>query len=309
MPLKKRGRPSRLHTALGQIKSFFEELPRKAFMERELLGIFLQHRDEWRVAVNTTNDQFLRFMLENTPLREVSIRPADLDNWNSTLRSASRYVWDSASPYAVAATIEPGAYLSHGTAVLLHGLTDQLPHTIYVNREQTSEGRSYDNLTQKSIDVAFSHKARTSNAVFTYEQSQIVLMHGKNTGRLEVGNIEFNRERLPVTKLERTLIDITVRPIYGGGVYQVLQAYRNAKEKISTATLMATLAKLDFVYPYHQAIGFYMQKAGYPPKALERLKALGMSFNFYLAHDIRDRVFDPEWRLFYPKGFELSDFT
>jgi hypothetical protein len=248
-------------------------------------------------------------MLENTPLREVSIRPADLDNWNSNMRSASRYVWDSASPYAVAATIEPGAYLSHGTAVLLHGLTDQLPHTIYVNREQTSEGRSYDNITQKSIDVAFSHRPRTSNAVFTYEQSQIVLMHGKNTGRLEVGTIEFNRERLPVTKLERTLIDITVRPIYGGGVYQVLQAYRNAKEKISTATLMATLAKLDFVYPYHQAIGFYMQKAGYPPKALERLKALGMSFNFYLAHDIRDRVFDSEWRLFYPKGFELSDFT
>ena len=51
MPPKKRGRPSRLHTALGQIKSFFEGLPRKAFMERELLGIFLQHRDEWRVGV------------------------------------------------------------------------------------------------------------------------------------------------------------------------------------------------------------------------------------------------------------------
>ncbi|MDR3712334.1 MAG: hypothetical protein P4L51_05925, partial [Puia sp.] len=303
----KRGRPSRLHAALGQIKSFFEGLPRKAFMERELLGIFLQHRDEWRVAVNTTNNQFIRFMLENTPLREVSIRAADLDNWH--LRRASRYVWDSASPYAVAATIEQGAYLSHGTAVLLHGLTDQLPHTIYVNREQTSEGRSYDSLTQESIDTAFSHKPRTSNAVFTYEQSQIVLMHGKNTGRLEVGTIEFNRERLPVTKLERTLIDITVRPIYGGGVYQVLEAYRSAKDRISTATLVATLAKLEFVYPYHQAIGFYMQKAGYPSKALARLKALDMPFNFYLAHDIRDRAFDPEWRLFYPKGFELGDFS
>ena len=229
-------------------------------------------------------------------------------DWNLH-RSSLRYVWDGASVYAVASTIARGAYLSHGTAVLLHGLTDQLPRTIYVNREQNSTGSSSGELTQKGIDQAFSHKPRTSNSLFTYEQSQIVLMHGKNTGRLEVGTIEFNRERLPVTKLERTLIDITVRPIYGGGVYQVLQAYRNAKEKISTATLMATLAKLDFVYPYHQAIGFYMQKAGYPSKAVERLKALGMSFNFYLAHDIRDRVFDPEWRLFYPKGFELSDFT
>jgi len=137
----------------------------------------------------------LRFMLENTPLREVSIRPADLDNWNSTLRSASRYVWDSASPYAVAATIERELFVpwnrssptwAHGS-IAAHHLCE--PGT-------NSEGRSYDNLTQKSIDVAFSHKARTSNAVFTYEQSQIVLMHGKNTGRLEVGTIEFNRERL-----------------------------------------------------------------------------------------------------------------
>ena len=143
--------------------------------------------------------------------------------------------------------------------------------------------------------------------MFTYGDSQVVLLHGKNTGRLEVSTIEYGEEQLPVTKLERTLIDITVRPAYGGGVYQVLQAYRNAKDRISIATLMATLAKLDYTYPYHQAIGFYMQKAGYTSKSLDRLKTLGIQFNFYLAHDIRDSLFDPEWRLFYPKGFELGD--
>jgi hypothetical protein len=285
--------------------AFFEGLPRKAFMAQDLVRIFVQRRNEWRLAVNTTTDAFLRFLLENTPMREALIKPVD----GRSHATALRYVWDGASAYAVASTIERGAYLSHGTAVLLHGLTDQLPHTIYVNREQTSTGWSSGELTQRAIDQAFSHKPRTSNSLFTYEQSQIVLSHGKNTGRLEVGTLDFDREQLPVTKLERTLIDITVRPIYGGGVYQVLQAYRNAKDRLSTATLVATLAKLDFVYPYHQAIGFYMQKAEYPPKALERLKALGMRFNFYLAHDIRDRAFDPEWRLFYPKGFEPTDFS
>jgi hypothetical protein len=296
---KKRGRPSRLNAAQGQIVSFFENLPRKAFTEADLIGIFLQHKDDWRLAVNTTTDAFLRFLVENTPMRGVLITPVD----RNSHRSFQRFVWDGASAYAVASTIEKGAYLSHGTAVLLHGLTDLLPRTVYVNREQTSEGGSSKKLTQRAIDQAYSHKPRTSNALFNYEQSQIVLLHGKNTGRLEVGTLNFNRELLPVTKLERTLIDITVRPIYGGGVYQVLEAYRNAKDKISTATLLATLAKLEFVYPYHQAVGFYMQKAGYAPKALERLRALGTHFNFYLAHDIRDRAFDSEWRLFYPKGF------
>ncbi len=212
----------------GRSSPFFENYPRKAFTEIELLNVFYQRSTEWRLAVNTTNAQFLRFMLENTALRQVWIVPG---RENSNLRSASRYVWGNASPYAVAATIERGAYLSHGTAVLLHGLTDQLPQTIYVNREQTSEGHSSGKLTQEGIDRAFSHQPRTSNALFTYEQSQILLMHGKNTGRLEVGSVRLDGEQVPVTKLERTLIDITVRPVYGGGVYQVFQAYRTRQRK------------------------------------------------------------------------------
>jgi hypothetical protein len=302
-----KGRPSSLRTAQGQIVSFFETLPRKAFTEQELIRIFLQRKDEWRLAVNTTTATYLRFLLENTPMRAVRIEPVEYVSRGG--RTALRYAWDGASAYAVASTIERGAYLSHATAVLLHGLTDQLPQTIYVNREQVSSGHSSGELTQEGIDRAFSHQPRTSSALFKYEKSEILLMHGKNTGRLEVGSVDLGKEQVPVTKLERTLIDIAVRPIYGGGVYQVFQAYRNAKDRISTATLIATLARLNFVYPYHQAIGFYMQKAGYPPKTLDRLKALGTHYNFYLANDIRDRAFDPEWRLFYPKGFEFSDFA
>jgi hypothetical protein len=304
--MARRGRPSRLHAAQGNIVAFFENLPRKAFSEPELVGIFSQHRTEWRLAVNITVGTFLGFLLENTPLRQVSISPAQLDTYH---RTVTRYVWGNPSAYAVASTIEQRAYLSHLTAVLLYGLTDQLPRTICVSREQNSSGAVTGKLTQDGIDRAFSQKPRTSNAMFNYDNTQIVLLHGKNTGRLEVGTIDFGQEQLPVTKLERTLIDIAVRPIYGGGVYQVLQAYRNAKDKISTATLAATLARLEYVYPYHQVIGFYMQKAGYPSKSLERLKAPGMNFDFYLAHDIRDRAFDPEWRLYYPKGFELSDLS
>jgi len=297
--MPKRGRPSKLQAARGQIIAYFENLPRNALTDADLAGILFKRAGEWRLAANTSVDKFVRFLLEATAMRMVSIVPVG----ENVHRTVTRYVWADASPYAVAATLESRAYLSHGTAVLLHGLTDQLPGVICVSREQSQQYGRESTLEQEGIDNAFRQPERRSNALFSYDNFQVVLLHGKNTGRLEVGTITYGREQLSVTKLERTLIDITVRPAYAGGVYQVLEAYRRAQPDMSTSILLATLKKLDYVYPYHQAIGFYMQRAGYKPEQYERLRGLGLNHDFYLAHGLREREFDSAWRLHFPKGF------
>ena len=297
--MPKRGRPSKLQAARGQIIAYFENLPRNALTDADMAAILFKRAGEWRLAANTTVEKFVGFLLEATAMRRVSIVPVG----ENVHRTVTRYVWADASPYAVAATLESRAYLSHGTAVLLHGLTDQLPSVICVSREQSQQYGRESTLEQEGIDNAFSQPERRSNALFTYDNFQVVLLHGKNTGRLEVGTITYGREQLSVTKLERTLIDITVRPAYAGGVYQVLEAYRRAQSDMSTSVLLATLKKLDYIYPYHQAIGFYMQRAGYKPEQYERLRSLGLNHDFYLAHGLREREFDSAWRLHFPKGF------
>jgi len=215
-----------------------------------------------------------------------------------------RYAWGEVSDFAIAASLRPGAYLSHGSAVFLHGLTQQIPKTIYVNKEQSPKFHSAAPLTQGALELAFSRPQRRSKYSFEVRQSSIVLLSGKNTGRLEVVPLQTpTGETLEVTGIERTLIDITVRPSYAGGIYQILEAYKSAKDRLSVNTLIATLKKLDYMYPYHQAIGFYMERAGYEPSRYERLRDLGLNFDFYLAHDIRDRDYSPLWRLYFPKGF------
>jgi predicted transcriptional regulator of viral defense system len=200
-------------------------------------------------------------------------------------------------------SLKRGSYLSHGTAVFLHGLTDLLPKVIYVNAEQSQKPAPSGPLTQPALDRAFSNNERRSNYIFHYRKTEFILISGKFSNHLEVGTIQGPKnELLPVTKLERTLIDICVRPIYSGGPYQVLQTFRAVKNHISVNTLLATLKKLGYMYPYHQAIGFYMQRAGYPDSQCSQLKSLGLHFDFYLAHHITDKAYDSDWRLYYPKG-------
>jgi len=235
--------------------------------------------------------------------RSGNLTIATLENVNYEKPAITRYVWRPASPLQIAASIKPRAYISHGSAVFVHALTDQLPKTIYINSEQSLKARATSVLTQSGIDRAFSSKQRESNLIFKFDDWRIVVIAGKHTGRLEVSPFPLEKGMVDATRLERTLIDIAVRPAYAGGVYQVLQAYTNARTRVSIATLIATLKQMDYVYPYHQAIGFYMQRAGYEQKQLSRLRALSLTYDFYLAHDMRDRLYDSDWRIFYPKGF------
>ncbi len=288
---------SRILAAASAIYTFLDGMNKHVFTEGELGVILSQNRATWKIPDYFNKSRLISFLVEAGKLSTAEIV-------SEHYRSATRYIWGTASPFAIALSLRSSAYLSHGTAVFLHGLTDQIPKVLYINKEQSTKPRPTSVLTPEALARAFSGQQRRSVYTFKYENWTIVLLSGKNTGRLEVGPIAADTgEPIEVTRLERTLIDITVRPAYAGGIYQVLEAYKAAKDRLSVNTLMATLKKLDYVYPYHQAIGFYMERAGYEESRTDRLLKLGTSLDFYLAHGIKDRDYDSKWRLFYPKGF------
>ena len=192
------------------------------------------------------------------------------------------------------------ADLSHVSAAFLLGLTEQLPRVVFVNREQTPKPTPTGPMTQEGIDRAFSRSQRQSNYRFRVADHEIVLLSGKHTGN--AGVVTHPERGLLVTGLERTLIDVAVRPRYAGGVFQVAQAFANAANDVNVSNLVSLLDALAYRYPYHQAIGFYLERAGFTEDALRPLRELGAEFDFYLDYSMASPVLDPSWRVFFPAG-------
>jgi predicted transcriptional regulator of viral defense system len=201
-------------------------------------------------------------------------------------------------------SIRPEGYFSHFTAMQLHGLTTQVPKTSYLNFEQRATGGE-GALSQQAIDRAFRQKCRVTTNMVNFQDHRICILNGRNTR--QSGVIEWTTNdgaNVRVTDIERTLIDATVRPIYSGGVQEVAKAFEAARDQVQISRLAAMLRKLKFLYPYHQAIGYYLERAGeYRTAQLDLLRSFKMEFDFYLTHAMKETQYVKAWRLFVPKGF------
>jgi len=290
---------ARIQIAKPDIVRHFDELPRKVLKLSDIAAVVSEQRGFWRLAQTTTTHAFVKFLTQHAKLRRIA--------FPFPYRTEHRYIWGDVPLLEVLLTIKKDAYFTHYTAVRMHGLTEQVPKTIYLNHEQPPHVQRSE-LVQGRIDAAFSRRPRVSNNVIDYEDIRICLTNGMNTGLLGVIDEQVRYDdtrpvRVRLTNIERTLIDITVRPVYSGGVSEVLKAFELAKDRVSVNKLTAMLQKLRYVYPYHQAIGFYLERAGYRTSSLELLRQFPMNFDFYLANQMGKTDYVKSWRLHVPKGF------
>lgn len=290
---------SRIQIAKPDIKTHFDGLGQAVFHQKDLAAIFRSQRAGWRLAQSMTLADFLSFLTKQGWLRTIRL---ELPH-----RPLTVYTWGEVPVLQALLRVKERAYFSHFTAMRWLGLTEQVPNTLYLSHERSTPSPNRSELDQQAIDEAFVNPPRVSQNVAQFGDWRVTLISSAQAGNegvvqdVQSGYGEPTTVRF--TNMERTLIDAVVRPIYSGGVGEVAKAFEMARDRFSANALAFMLRRLNFNYPYHQAIGFYMERAGYRARQLERFRKLPMPFDFYLTHGTQETRYVPEWKLHVPASF------
>lgn len=283
-------------------KKIKEKLENKLVYSIEELSYFL---DEDARSLNLPKtlkiEELIEFLEDNQILEGIQL--------NFPRKTVIRYISKCSQDITyddllnIVSTITSKGYFSHYTAAFIHGLTNNIVKNIYFSYKNSTNNKPTKKLLQENIDMAFSKPARLTNNFLVYDIYKIVLL--ENTFRDE-GILKKldkkNNKFINFTDIEKTLIDISVRPEYAGGVAEVLEIYKRAKGQVSSNKLKAYLKKANYTYPYHQVVGFYLEHAGYSELALKFMEEFPIEYNFYLTNEINKKEFSSRWKIFYPSG-------
>jgi hypothetical protein len=124
-------RPSSLTLAKSEIFAHFTKAGPKIYAKAELNQLLINRASEWRLAKTTNLSDFIAFLQKSGGIKTYEFRAEAYD------RTIVRYAWGTVSSVAIALTLNPRGYLSHGSAVHLHNLTKWKPKTVYLNVEQS----------------------------------------------------------------------------------------------------------------------------------------------------------------------------
>lgn len=278
-----------------QIENFLDNLFRHVFTSNQLIYIFEKKRDHWNLGYSYSFNKFLNFLLDKSFLKAINLNSCTLYSWR--IHNLDDII------YEIALSLKPRSYISHYSAMFLQNLTEQIPKTIYVTYERQNALSSKKNfLTQENINAAFQKNERSSNNTYILDKFKIQLISSPRNDRLGIGFYTLTSGmQIPVTNIERTLIDATVRPSLSGGIPEIVKAYKEALPKIQIVKLKAYLSSMNYIYPYEQAVGFYLDYVGLPEKRLKRIQSICKNeFDFYLARKMVNPLYSEKWRIYYP---------
>lgn len=239
----------------------------------------------------------------------LKIFPSGYD-YNNKSSSHEIYVFypEEQNIYTIANGLEKNRYISHYSALHANQLILDQSGKIFLKRERKTTSLRKD-LNQKDVDISFSLPMRASSLVYniTWDKKEysIILIEGTGNQKLGINKIYINDfSYFYCTDIERTLIDIVMRPRYAGSLDNIVIAFNNVKDDIDLEYLATILNTLNPMYPYENNIAFFMYAANYPLKKIDlflsKINLKKVNYKFYLDYQMISKKYNEDFNVYYP---------
>ncbi len=193
-------------------------------------------------------------------------------------------------------SLEKNSFFSMSTALNLQGLSDFRSDYIFVSKERSTRiEQGSITLNQENIDNAFSKKPRRTNAYDKIDNHIVVLLEANNTDGF--GIVEYDRYR--VSSINRAFVEMITNIHYFQSSQNLIQVLENIKNRLDIDKIYTIIEKFDFIYPYFQLAGFYLEKIGFPKVELEKFYTKRSELNFYTQKNKNQYGFDGYWKVYY----------
>ena len=177
----------------------------------------------------------------------------------------------------IAAKSTNKAFLSHYTALTIHGLAERYTTQIYITTTKHQRNIKY-------------HKIK-----FNYIKIIPKKFFGYKT-------ITYSNEHIQISDLERTLIDVINKPKYTGGWNETLNCLKNIDE-INNKQLIAYIKKYNNK-TIARKTGYILEKLNNlnpSQKIIEEIKEISGSNDLYF-NTSKKGIYDKKWNLIIPEN-------
>ncbi len=282
------------------IKTFLNTSKLKSFQKKELVIVL---KDLDIISPQTSIDK------RNKIINEICDQKLLLKKSFSDQHGKEKEIYfiPSSNEFTSFFSLVKNGYFSHLSALMLHNLIEETDQSnIYLNFERSAR-KEKSELNQNNIDAAFLKEVKKSTKYYKAANKTVFILNGQYYNQLGVIEESLNNQHYRYTNIERTLIDVAIRPIYAGGIFNVLRAFKNVKSVVNLPLLRSYINEMDHLYPYEQVIGYYLDKAGYEMTDQNLFYTINRyNYSFYLAHGMKNNKLNAKWNLYVPQ--EMVDY-
>ncbi|MCT7909134.1 hypothetical protein N5915_06130 [Arcobacter lacus] len=264
-------------------------LKKKGFFSINDITSILDELKEENLVSNslTQNDFYLKLLNDGLVAHTITIR--DIEKIRYTLNKEFNI-------YDFVYSLEKNGFFSMFTSLNIQGLTNFRDNFIFISKERMKRVNfNSKDITQEAIDKAFTNKPRRTKAHDTIYNYNVVILESNNTQ--EIGIIKYKGYK--ISSINRAFVEIISNIQYSKTPDDVIYEFKNLKDKLDINEIFNIIEKFDFVYPYYQLAGYYLEKIGFLKDELSKFFNKKTDLIFYTIKNKENYTLDEYWGIQY----------